>query len=397
MDEAAERTRGPMCRFGPFVLDCRNLILTRGSSQVRLPHSLMRLLICFVERRGELVTRKEIEELLWDQPQLVDVESGINTAVNRLRAALGETRGAPRYLETVVGVGYRCIATVEWLDRGLAAEVGRSAEVPETPDGQAEATASARPPVGEVPDSEPVKRGGVEPSTECAESSQVGIAAAATRTPPRALVWSLVGLCLLAVGASLVVRRRPPRDEVTRGELLGPIVQATYNDSLHPVTTLSISPDGRLLAFSDQKCLPVTFSHSDCLTVRHLDQNADESIPFPKSLRIKRIAWFSHTPALLVTTETEGGGFPRTRLHNPARTGLQSRAPWPVIRPLYPIRSSALRIVLLLIGFRPSRPPGKSSSPHPVRLCKSCSTSSACRDRGTVCGVRIFIRSFGTS
>ncbi len=72
----------------------------------------MRLLELLVERAGALVTREEMRELLWPD-QVVEFDQGLNFAVRKIRAALGDDADAPRFLATVPGRGYRFIAAVE--------------------------------------------------------------------------------------------------------------------------------------------------------------------------------------------------------------------------------------------------------------------------------------------
>ena len=72
----------------------------------------MDLLILLVERRGELVTRGDIVARLWAKDVFVDVDTGINTAISKIRAALGDSSEAPAFVETVPGKGYRFVAAV---------------------------------------------------------------------------------------------------------------------------------------------------------------------------------------------------------------------------------------------------------------------------------------------
>ena len=76
----------------------------------------MELLILLLERRGQLITREEIVARLWPNPDSIDIIQGINTAVNRIRAVLNDDAGKPRFIETVVGKGYRFIADLEELE-----------------------------------------------------------------------------------------------------------------------------------------------------------------------------------------------------------------------------------------------------------------------------------------
>ena len=73
----------------------------------------MELLILLVERRGELVSRSDIVARLWAKDVFVDVDTGINTAVRKIRQALGDSTEAPAFVETVPGKGYRFVAAVE--------------------------------------------------------------------------------------------------------------------------------------------------------------------------------------------------------------------------------------------------------------------------------------------
>jgi TolB-like protein len=67
----------------------------------------MELLILLLQRRGELVSREEIGQRLWDEDVFVDVDHGINVAIRKVRLALRDDPEKPRFIETVVGKGYR--------------------------------------------------------------------------------------------------------------------------------------------------------------------------------------------------------------------------------------------------------------------------------------------------
>ena len=66
-----------------------------------------------LERPGELLTREEISRELWPDGTFVDYEHGVNSAVNRIREALGDKAGQPRFVETLARRGYRFVAPVE--------------------------------------------------------------------------------------------------------------------------------------------------------------------------------------------------------------------------------------------------------------------------------------------
>lgn len=97
-------------RFWDFTLDMDRYQLLRGGFAVKLEDLPLRLLMLLVHRRGQLVSRREIEEELWGRDVFVDVEQGINTAIRKVRQVLRDHPEEPRYLQTVVGKGYRFIA-----------------------------------------------------------------------------------------------------------------------------------------------------------------------------------------------------------------------------------------------------------------------------------------------
>jgi TolB-like protein/Flp pilus assembly protein TadD len=100
-------------RFRDFELDLGAYELRRQGRPVRLERQPMDLLILLVERRRQLVTRGDIIDRLWGKDVFVDVETGVNTVVFKVRQALRDSPDAPAYVETVPGKGYRFIAPVE--------------------------------------------------------------------------------------------------------------------------------------------------------------------------------------------------------------------------------------------------------------------------------------------
>ena len=100
-------------RFGDFELDVAAYELRRNGRAVRLERHPMDLLLLLVERRNDLVSRAEIVELLWGKDVFVDVETGVHTAVRKIRQALRDSPETPTFIETVPGRGYRFIATVD--------------------------------------------------------------------------------------------------------------------------------------------------------------------------------------------------------------------------------------------------------------------------------------------
>jgi TolB-like protein/DNA-binding winged helix-turn-helix (wHTH) protein/Flp pilus assembly protein TadD len=100
-------------RFAGFELDMAACELRCEGRAVRLERRPMDLLVLLVGRRGQLVSRGEIVERLWGNDVHVDVETGVNTIVWKLRAALRDSPDAPTFVQTVPGRGYRFLASVE--------------------------------------------------------------------------------------------------------------------------------------------------------------------------------------------------------------------------------------------------------------------------------------------
>src|SRR5580700_5942609 len=99
-------------RFDDFQLDYGRFQLSRNGSPVRLEGLPLQLLMFLVENKGQLVTREQISAALWSKDVFVDVDQGINTAIRKIRRALGDDAGEPQYLQTVVGRGYRFVAPI---------------------------------------------------------------------------------------------------------------------------------------------------------------------------------------------------------------------------------------------------------------------------------------------
>ncbi|HET7695360.1 MAG TPA: winged helix-turn-helix domain-containing protein [Vicinamibacterales bacterium] len=100
-------------RFDSFELDFAAYELRRGGAPVRLERKPMEVLMLLLERRGQLVSREDIIDRLWGADVFVDVETGINTAIRKIRIALRDPAEAPRFVQTVPGKGYRFAAPVE--------------------------------------------------------------------------------------------------------------------------------------------------------------------------------------------------------------------------------------------------------------------------------------------
>lgn len=106
------KTAGAVCRFAEFELDRRAYQLRRKSRPIQLERIPFDVLLLLAERPGELVTRQEIFERVWGTNVFLDVDNAINTAVRKLRIALHDDPGSPRFIETVPARGYRFVAPI---------------------------------------------------------------------------------------------------------------------------------------------------------------------------------------------------------------------------------------------------------------------------------------------
>jgi DNA-binding winged helix-turn-helix (wHTH) protein len=108
-------------------LDLGRYQLRRHGRPVQLARKPMELLLFLVSRREQLVAREEIVAKLWRSDLFVDTESAVNNIVRKIRVALGDVSEKPRFLETVIGKGYRFIGPVHVIHaRHLAADASSS-------------------------------------------------------------------------------------------------------------------------------------------------------------------------------------------------------------------------------------------------------------------------------
>ena len=100
-------------RFGAFEADEGTGELRRHGIRLKLNAQPFQVLCLMLERPGEVLTREQIARELWSDGTFVDYEHGVNSAVNRIRDALGDSAASPRFIETLARRGYRFVAPVE--------------------------------------------------------------------------------------------------------------------------------------------------------------------------------------------------------------------------------------------------------------------------------------------
>jgi TolB-like protein/DNA-binding winged helix-turn-helix (wHTH) protein/Flp pilus assembly protein TadD len=117
----AEKTELPatrLLRFGVFQVNLAARELRKHGVRMRLPAQPFCVLSILLDRPGEIVSRDEMRDKLWDSNTFVDYERSLNSAIRKLRAVLGDSQESPRYIETVPRLGYRFIAPVEEISSG---------------------------------------------------------------------------------------------------------------------------------------------------------------------------------------------------------------------------------------------------------------------------------------
>lgn len=97
-------------RFASFEADRERYQLRRGSHSIKLERIPLELLFLLLEHAGRLVPREQMVAMLWGDDVFLDTERSINTAIRKVRKALGDNPHHPRFLETIVGKGYRFMA-----------------------------------------------------------------------------------------------------------------------------------------------------------------------------------------------------------------------------------------------------------------------------------------------
>ncbi len=221
-------------KFGVYEVDPRAGELRRNGVRVKLQEQPFQLLAILLENPGQVVTREELRRRLWPADTFVDFDHSLNAAVKRLRDALRDSADNPRFVETLSRRGYRFVAPVA---------------------------------------------GGIS-------SLDVASPAGAITTGRSVAGWVAAILALVAACISLGwhIGHRTAQPVAPRE------VRLTANSPDVPVYRASISPDGRLLAFTDPRGL----------FLREIDREDSHQVPLPDNFRAHSVAWFPDGSHLLV-------------------------------------------------------------------------------------------------
>jgi serine/threonine protein kinase/Tfp pilus assembly protein PilF len=126
-----------LVRFEAFEVNLTTGEVRKHGIRLKVQDQPFQVLVMLLARPGKLVTRDEIRQRLWPSGTFVDFDNGLNTALSRLREALGDSAESPRYIETLARRGYRWMVPVDWMaSRSADLSAAVSVEAPS----EAEAT-----------------------------------------------------------------------------------------------------------------------------------------------------------------------------------------------------------------------------------------------------------------
>jgi DNA-binding winged helix-turn-helix (wHTH) protein len=132
-------------RFGPFHIDQQRQQVFRSGTRLRLQGKVYQVLIALLQKQGEVVTRDELKQALWPADTHVNYDANVNTTVNKLRQALGESTEKPLYIETIPRKGYSFISTAEFSDVPFPASVAAKAQGPQSTTVEGESSEAGAP------------------------------------------------------------------------------------------------------------------------------------------------------------------------------------------------------------------------------------------------------------
>lgn len=260
--ELMPKYQSRVARFGVFEVDLRAGELRRNGAKVKLQNQPFQILAMLLERPGEIITRDEMRERLWPADTFVDFDNGLNSAIRRLREALGDAAEHPTFVETLGRRGYRFVFPVERhngedssngnTNPGLAIVVPISTSAPPEP---------VSPPAFSVP----------------------------RRWKLNAAI-ALASLAAIAVIAWALWRYPLRRPEVIERKL-------TANSAENSVTSMAVSPDGKYLAYADN-----TGTY-----LKLLSTGETHPVPLPPDFSARVDDWFPDGSRLLVTRAEHPG------------------------------------------------------------------------------------------
>ena len=108
-------------RFGPFQVDQHREEVSKNGARLKLQGKVYQVLMALIEKQGEVVTREELRVRLWPADTHVNYDANVNTTVNKLRQALGDSSEKPVYVETIPRKGYCLLVAAEFAEAPVPA------------------------------------------------------------------------------------------------------------------------------------------------------------------------------------------------------------------------------------------------------------------------------------
>ena len=103
---------GRLIRFGVFEVHLQSAELRKQGLRIKLRDQPFQILSLLLERPGQVVSRDELQKMLWPADTYVDFDRGLNKAISHLRDVLGDSADSPRFIETLPKRGYRCRSAI---------------------------------------------------------------------------------------------------------------------------------------------------------------------------------------------------------------------------------------------------------------------------------------------
>jgi len=131
--ESSPLSSGRYILLGPFQIDQQRQEITKNGEKLKLQGKVYRVLMALLEKPGEVVTREELRQQLWPAETYVNYDANVNTTVNKLRLALGDSSDKPIYIETIPRRGYCLLIRPEIsaTPRIFTASISKPGELPE--------------------------------------------------------------------------------------------------------------------------------------------------------------------------------------------------------------------------------------------------------------------------
>ncbi len=243
-------------RFGSFELSEREGELRKNGVRLKLQEQPFRVLLELLARSGQMVTREELQQKLWPADTFVDFDTGLNTAIRKIRQALEDDADNPKFIETTPRRGYRFLMRVS---------MSTEAEQEHTTDVVAKAITNV---------------------VDALIEQQTSIAPKAPSRTKHQLYYLVIGLgaVVIAVVVAMLLRGKASSSAPIERRI-------TSNPAESPVQAAVISPDGKYLAYSDPTGA----------FVREIATGDTRPLQLPPDMKAVPDSWYPDSVHLLVT------------------------------------------------------------------------------------------------